>query len=82
MRCGALSSGCIFTGSVFNMHVRVSERLEVRAALTIEEVATLGEENLRPEQVVELHWRPEDIVFVEDSEIAGAPRPRLARRSA
>jgi hypothetical protein len=51
----------------------VSEQLEVRAALTIEEVATLGEENLRPESVVELHWRPEDIIFVEDSEIAGAP---------
>jgi ABC-type Fe3+/spermidine/putrescine transport system ATPase subunit len=64
----------VFTGSVFNAHVRVSERLEVRAALTIEEVATLGEENLRPESVVALHWRPEDIVFVEDSEIAGAPR--------
>jgi ABC-type Fe3+/spermidine/putrescine transport system ATPase subunit len=63
----------IFTGSVFNIHTRVSERLEVRAALTIEEVATLGEENLRPEQVVELHWRPEDIVFVEDSETADAP---------
>jgi ABC-type Fe3+/spermidine/putrescine transport system ATPase subunit len=63
----------IFTGSVFNMHVRVSERLEVRAALTIEEVAMLGEQNLRSEQVVELHWRPEDIVFVEDSEIAGVP---------
>ena len=62
----------IFTGSVFNMHVRVSERLEVRAALTIDEVATLGEENLRPDSVVELHWRPEDIVFVEDSEMAGA----------
>jgi hypothetical protein len=53
--------------------VRVSERLEVRAALTIEEVAMLGEQNLRSEQVVELHWRPEDIVFVEDSEIAGVP---------
>ena len=62
-----------FTGSIFNIHVRVSERLEVRAALTIEEVATLGEDNLRPESVVELHWRPEDIVFVEDSEVAGAP---------
>jgi ABC-type Fe3+/spermidine/putrescine transport system ATPase subunit len=59
----------IFTGSVFNMHVRVSERLEVRAALTIDDVATLGEENLRPESVVELSWRPEDVVFVEDSEI-------------
>jgi hypothetical protein len=63
----------IFTGSIFNIHVRVSERLEVRAALTIEEVATLGEDNLRPESLVELHWRPEDIVFVEDSEVAGAP---------
>jgi ABC-type Fe3+/spermidine/putrescine transport system ATPase subunit len=66
----------VFTGSVFNMHVRVSERLEIRAALTIEEVATLGEENLRPASVVELHWRPEDIVFVEDLEIAGGPGAR------
>jgi ABC-type Fe3+/spermidine/putrescine transport system ATPase subunit len=62
-----------FTGSIFNIHVRVSERLEVRAALTIEEVATLGEDNLRTESVVELRWRPEDIVFLEDSEVAGAP---------
>jgi ABC-type Fe3+/spermidine/putrescine transport system ATPase subunit len=65
----------VFTGSVFNIYVRVSERLEVRAALTIEEVAALGEENLRPESVVALNWRAEDIVFVEDSEIAVAPRP-------
>jgi ABC-type Fe3+/spermidine/putrescine transport system ATPase subunit len=57
----------VFTGSVFNTHVRVSERLEVRAALTIEEVSMLGAESLRPDSVVELHWRPEDIVFVEDS---------------
>src|SRR5262249_15246480 len=70
----------IFTGSVFNAHVRVSERLEVRAALTIEEVAALGEENLRPESVVALHWRPEDIVFVEDSEIKGAPKSAMAVR--
>jgi ABC-type Fe3+/spermidine/putrescine transport system ATPase subunit len=60
----------IFTGSVFNIHVRVSEQLEVRAALTIEKAAALGEENFRPESVVELHWRPEDVVFVEDSEVA------------
>jgi ABC-type Fe3+/spermidine/putrescine transport system ATPase subunit len=68
----------IFTGSVFNMHVRVSERLEVRAALTIDEVARLNEENLRPASVVELYWRPEDVVFVEDSEMpdmAGFPQP-------
>ncbi len=59
----------VFTGSVFNLNVRVSERLEIRAALAIEEVAALREENLRPGSVVELHWRPEDVVFVEDSEI-------------
>jgi len=58
----------VFTGSVFNMNVRVSERLELRAALAIEEVSVLREENLRPGSVVELHWRPEDIVFLEDSE--------------
>jgi ABC-type Fe3+/spermidine/putrescine transport system ATPase subunit len=57
----------VFTGSVFNTHVRVSEGLEVRAALTIDEVSALGEESLHPDSVVELHWRPEDIVFVEDS---------------
>jgi hypothetical protein len=56
----------VFTGSVFIVNVRVGERLEIRAALTIEEVAALREENLRPGSLVELHWRPEDIVFVED----------------
>jgi ABC-type Fe3+/spermidine/putrescine transport system ATPase subunit len=66
---------CVFTGSVFNIHVRVSERLAVRVALTIDEVAKFGEENLRPDSTVALHWRPEDIVFVEDSEAAGAPAP-------
>ena len=60
----------IFTGSVFNIYVRVSERLEVRAALTIEKATALGEESLRPESVVELHWCSEDVVFVEDSEVA------------
>jgi ABC-type Fe3+/spermidine/putrescine transport system ATPase subunit len=61
----------IFTGSVFNIYVRVSERLEVRAALTIEKATALGD--LRPGSVVELHWRSADVVFVEDSEVAGAP---------
>ena len=61
----------VFTGSVFNVNVRVSERLEIRAAMAIEEIATLGEENLRPGSVVALHWRPEDVVFVEDSEVRG-----------
>jgi ABC-type Fe3+/spermidine/putrescine transport system ATPase subunit len=69
----------VFTGSVFNIYVRVSERLEVRAALTTDEVASLGQENLRPESVMELHWRPEDIVFLEDSETAGTPAPSYER---
>ena len=46
---------------------RIQERL-VDLART-----TLGEENLRPGSVVELHWRPEDIVFLADSEVARAP---------
>jgi ABC-type Fe3+/spermidine/putrescine transport system ATPase subunit len=56
----------VFTGSIFNIHVRVGAQLEVKVALTFEEVANLGEEKLRPESLVELYWRPEDIVFVED----------------
>ena len=39
--------------------------------MAIEEIATLREENLRPGSVVALHWRPEDVVFVEDSEVKG-----------
>ena len=60
----------VFTGSVFNIYVRVSERLELRVALTTDEVARLGQDNLSPGLAVELHWRPEDIVLVADSEIA------------
>ena len=41
----------------------------------MDEVATIGEENLRPGSVVELHWLPEDIVFVENSEVTDAPTP-------
>jgi hypothetical protein len=66
----------VFTGSIFNLHVRVGTELEIRAAVTIEEAARLGEENLRPGAIVELHWRPEDIVFVEDSDAAPSNRPR------
>ena len=58
----------VFTGSVFNAHVRVSDELEIRAALTVEDVAKLGEEHVRPGGVVAVRWTPNDIVFVEDSE--------------
>jgi ABC-type Fe3+/spermidine/putrescine transport system ATPase subunit len=66
----------VFTGSIFNLHVRVGAELEIRAAVTIEAAARLGEENLRPGAVVELHWRPEDIVFVEDLDAVPTKRPR------
>jgi ABC-type Fe3+/spermidine/putrescine transport system ATPase subunit len=65
----------IFAGFVFNANVRVSERLEVKVGLTMDEVAKIGEEGLRPGSVVELHWLPEDIVFVENSEVTDAPTP-------
>jgi ABC-type Fe3+/spermidine/putrescine transport system ATPase subunit len=58
----------VFTGSVFNAHVRVSDALEIRAALTIEDVASVSQENLQPGSVVQLRWSPDDVVFVEDSE--------------
>jgi ABC-type Fe3+/spermidine/putrescine transport system ATPase subunit len=66
----------VFTGSIFNLHVRVGAELEIRAAVTIEEAARLGEENLSPGAIVELHWRPEDIVFVEDLDVVPTNRPR------
>jgi ABC-type Fe3+/spermidine/putrescine transport system ATPase subunit len=66
----------VFTGSIFNLHVRVGERLEIRAALTVEEAARLGEENLRPGSVVKLHWHPGDVVFVEDLDAVPSSRPR------
>ena len=57
-----------FTGSVFNLLVRAGERLMIAAALTLDDVASYGEEGLRPGSEVELCWRWEDVVFVEDSE--------------
>jgi ABC-type Fe3+/spermidine/putrescine transport system ATPase subunit len=63
----------IFTGSAFNVYVRVSERLELRAALTVDAVAALGEENLRRDARVAVEWTPDDLVFVRDSDSAREP---------
>jgi hypothetical protein len=60
----------IFTGSAFNVYVRVSEQLEIRAALTADHVAALGEENLQQHSPVAVEWAPEDVVFVRDSDSA------------
>jgi len=55
-QCGSVGKvdRLVFTGSIFNIHVRVGAQLEVKVALTFEEVANLGEEKLRPESLVEL----------------------------
>jgi ABC-type Fe3+/spermidine/putrescine transport system ATPase subunit len=70
----------IFTGSKFNVHVRVSEELEIRAALTLDEVAGIGDENLRPDARVTVQWAPDDVVFVHDSD--GRPAGEAAREPA
>jgi len=66
----------VFTGSIFNLHVRIGTELEIRAAVTLEEAARLGEQNLRPGATVQLLWRTEDVVFVEDLEAIPSNRPR------
>jgi ABC-type Fe3+/spermidine/putrescine transport system ATPase subunit len=56
----------VFTGSLFNVHVVVADDLQIRAAVTIEEMATLGADRLVPEAEVQVSWAPRDVVFVED----------------
>jgi ABC-type Fe3+/spermidine/putrescine transport system ATPase subunit len=56
----------VFTGSVFDVCVRVGSSLELRAAVPPEDVAAVGAERLEVGQTVELAWRPDDILFVED----------------
>jgi spermidine/putrescine transport system ATP-binding protein len=57
----------VFTGSVFHAHVRISESLEIRAAVPPEDMARLPAERLQPGAAVDVTWSAEDVVFVEDS---------------
>jgi ABC-type Fe3+/spermidine/putrescine transport system ATPase subunit len=62
----------VFTGSVFKIHVRVSDTLEIRAAMPIEEMARIGSDAITPGRDVELSWEARDVVFVEDDGTAPA----------
>ena len=57
----------VFTGSVFDAHVRLSDELTVRVSLTIAEMAALGDQ-AREGAEVRLTWAPEDVIFVEDAD--------------
>jgi ABC-type Fe3+/spermidine/putrescine transport system ATPase subunit len=61
----------VFTGSVFDVYAVVGNGFEVRAATSIGDQGAAVLERLTPGAAVELAWRAEDVVFVEDS---GAPR--------
>jgi ABC-type Fe3+/spermidine/putrescine transport system ATPase subunit len=56
----------LFTGSVFDITVKIGASLELRAAVSPDEVAAAGAETFAVGRPVSLSWRPEDIVFVED----------------
>jgi hypothetical protein len=62
----------VFTGSVFHAHVRISESLEIRAAVPPEDMARLPAERLQPGAAVDVTWSAEDVVFVEDSSARAA----------
>ena len=55
----------VFTGSVFEVHVRVREDLELRVAQTVHNVAGFGDA-LAPGATVSLTWSPDDVIIVED----------------
>jgi ABC-type Fe3+/spermidine/putrescine transport system ATPase subunit len=55
----------VFTGSLFEVDVRVQPDLEIRSALTVAEAGRLGDA-LSPGARVNVSWTPEDVMFVED----------------
>jgi ABC-type Fe3+/spermidine/putrescine transport system ATPase subunit len=65
----------VFTGSLFHAHVRVSDALEVRATVPVEDLAAVGGERLAPGAPVHVTWAADDVVIVEDS--AAAPAGEL-----
>ncbi|MEI2702256.1 MAG: ABC transporter ATP-binding protein [Baekduia sp.] len=55
----------VFTGSVYEVYVRVSEELEIRSALTVDDMHALGESGAAGSRVL-ASWAPADVIFVED----------------
>jgi ABC-type Fe3+/spermidine/putrescine transport system ATPase subunit len=62
----------VFTGSVFGVYVRIADDLQIRSAVTIEEMAALGAEHVVPGAEVQASWAPRDVVFVEDDRLPAA----------
>jgi ABC-type Fe3+/spermidine/putrescine transport system ATPase subunit len=60
----------VFTGSLFNVHVAVADDLQIRAAVTVPEMAALGADRVHPDSEVQVSWEPRDVVFVEDDQPA------------
>ncbi len=63
----------VFTGLVFNVYVRIDDDLQIRAAVTIQEMAALGADQLVPDANVQVSWAPSDVVFVDDD-----PQPAVS----
>jgi ABC-type Fe3+/spermidine/putrescine transport system ATPase subunit len=61
----------VFTGSMYNVYVRIGGDLELRSAITLSDAARLGEALSVGSQVT-LRWSPEDVIFVEDVHETGA----------
>jgi len=56
-----------FTGSVFDVHVRVDSDLDLVAAVSREEMPDADALPLEPGSEVALSWDPRDVVLVEDT---------------
>jgi ABC-type Fe3+/spermidine/putrescine transport system ATPase subunit len=56
-----------FTGSVFDLHVRIGSTLEVRVTASPDEVASIGADRLHVGRTVRLAWRPDAVVILEDN---------------
>jgi len=56
----------VFTGSVFDVYVRVGEELQIRAAVSPERAGEVGADRLVAGSRVALSWQAEDVVVLED----------------
>jgi ABC-type Fe3+/spermidine/putrescine transport system ATPase subunit len=64
----------VFTGSVFNVHVRVGDGRDIRAAVAVDDAARLGADGLEAGRAVGLSWDAEDVAVVEDDQARTAGR--------
>jgi spermidine/putrescine transport system ATP-binding protein len=58
----------VFSGSSFLIYVDVDRSTEIKASITVEEMASLG--HLQPGARVNLDWSPNDVIIVADTDSA------------